>query len=268
MIIRRYLARELLSTTSAVTSVLLIVVMSGRFVRYLAEAAAGKLDPTVLLSIMFYRIPGFLELILPLGFMIAILMVYGRLYTDQEMSALFSAGVSQDRILTYTLLPAALISIFVGFCSLWLTPLGLTEAERVLEQQKQRGGLAALVPGKFQLSRSGNVVNYFEDLGKDRQLENVFIATTDASGSTGPVTITADSAQQIQHDEYQHLYLLVTRGERYQGYPGSVNYRTTQFEALGQRLDQPETNIIPSESVDTMPTRKLLNMEKSDAYAA
>ena len=67
MIVFRYLSREVLVTLSAVSAVLLVIIMSGRFIKYLAQAAQGVLDPGVLFLIMGYRIPGFLQLILPLG---------------------------------------------------------------------------------------------------------------------------------------------------------------------------------------------------------
>ncbi|MEL7400977.1 MAG: LPS export ABC transporter permease LptF, partial [Pseudomonadota bacterium] len=50
MIIFRYLAREVLVSMIAVSGVLLLIIMSGRFVKYLADAAAGKLAPDVLLA--------------------------------------------------------------------------------------------------------------------------------------------------------------------------------------------------------------------------
>ena len=64
MIVFRYLSREVLLTLSAVSAVLLVIIMSGRFIKYLAQAAQGLLDPGVLLLIISFRIPGFLQLIL------------------------------------------------------------------------------------------------------------------------------------------------------------------------------------------------------------
>lgn len=59
VIIFRYLARDLLATTAAVATVLLLVVMSSRFVQYMADAAEGKIDPNVIFAIMGYRMPAF-----------------------------------------------------------------------------------------------------------------------------------------------------------------------------------------------------------------
>ena len=64
MIVFRYLSREVMLTLSAVSAVLLVIIMSGRFIKYLAQAAQGALDPGVLFLIMGFRLPGFLELIL------------------------------------------------------------------------------------------------------------------------------------------------------------------------------------------------------------
>lgn len=44
LIVFRYLSREVLVTLSAVSAVLLVIIMSGRFIKYLAQAAQGMLD--------------------------------------------------------------------------------------------------------------------------------------------------------------------------------------------------------------------------------
>ena len=72
MIVFRYLSRELLLTSGAVSAVLLVIIMSGRFIKYLAQAAEGRLDHTVLFLIMAYKLPSFFQLILPLGLFLGV----------------------------------------------------------------------------------------------------------------------------------------------------------------------------------------------------
>ena len=71
MLILRYLTRDILLHALAVSLVLFLVVFAGRFIRYLAEAAVGSLTGDVLLPIMLFKLPGFLEMILPLGLLSA-----------------------------------------------------------------------------------------------------------------------------------------------------------------------------------------------------
>ena len=82
MIIFRYLCREILSATTAVCVILLLVLMSGRFVKYLAKAVAGDMDSNSIFAMIGYRIPSFLELTLPLAFFLAVLLSFGRLYVQ------------------------------------------------------------------------------------------------------------------------------------------------------------------------------------------
>ena len=106
MIIFRYLTREILSTTFAICVVLLLVLISGRFVKYLSSALAGNMDAGVIFAVIGYRIPGFLELTIPLAFFLAILLSFGRLHVENEMSVLKSCGVSEANLVGYTLVVA------------------------------------------------------------------------------------------------------------------------------------------------------------------
>ncbi|MBQ0711390.1 MAG: LptF/LptG family permease, partial [Porticoccus sp.] len=139
MLIFRYIARDLLATTFAVCAVLLMVVVSGRFVKYLAQAAVGELDAGILLAIIGYRLPGFLELILPLAFFLGVLLTYGRLYVQSEMTVMTACGMSPLQLVVYTMIPSLLVAILVGWLSLEVGPTGLRKAEALLTAQKERG---------------------------------------------------------------------------------------------------------------------------------
>ncbi|HNI66066.1 MAG TPA: LptF/LptG family permease, partial [Pseudomonadales bacterium] len=102
MILLRYLFRQLVGATVAISSILLLVVISSRLSRYLADAASGKLAPDLLFAMIGYRIPGVLEVVLPLGFFLGVLLTYGRLHVDREMTALAACGFSERRLLLYT----------------------------------------------------------------------------------------------------------------------------------------------------------------------
>jgi len=82
MRIFRYLTNDVLSHTAAVAFILFLVVFSGRFIKYLAEAAVGDLTADVLLPVMLFKLPSFFELILPLSLFIGILLSLGRLYAE------------------------------------------------------------------------------------------------------------------------------------------------------------------------------------------
>lgn len=123
MILYRYINRQLLATTIVVTIVLMMVLVSGRFIKYLASAATGEIAADVLFLVMLYRLPEFLQLILPLSVFIAVLLVLGRMYSDSEMAVLRSGGVGQSGILRGMTVPMAVTTFLVGLFGLYVTPM-------------------------------------------------------------------------------------------------------------------------------------------------
>ncbi len=261
MIVFRYLSREVLVTLSAVSAVLLVIIMSGRFIKYLAQAAQGVLDPGVLFLIMGYRIPGFLQLILPLGLFLGFLLAYGRLYLDSEMTVLSATGVSQQRLTVYSMAPALVVALLVAWLSMGLAPQGVASVARILSEQDALTELDTLVPGRFQSLRDGSRVTYSQELSPDRsELRGVFMSekrfSTDGRSERGITVLVAESGRQEIQDDGSR-YLILENGYRYDGEPGEADYRAIQYDTYGVLLPKPEVAIEASEREAT-PTRELL----------
>ncbi|MES2819337.1 MAG: LPS export ABC transporter permease LptF [Pseudomonadota bacterium] len=264
MIVFRYLSRELLITLSAVSAVLLVIIMSGRFIKYLAQAAQGLLDPGVLFMIMGNRLPGFLQLILPLGLFLGILLAYGRLYLDSEMTVLSATGMSRRRLLSYTLVPATLVALLVAWLSLGLAPQGVARVAQILNQQDALTEFDTLVPGRFQSMKNGSRVTYTQDMTEDRAtLGGIFISekrlSTDGDKERGITVLVAESGrQEIQADGSR--YLILENGYRYDGNPGQADYRAIRYETYGVLLPKPSVSGEISER-EAIPTRQLLGSD-------
>ena len=132
MLIFRYLSRQVLVTMFAVTFVVLLMIMAGRFVRILDQAAMGDIAADVLFQIIFYRMPNLLVLILPLGFFLGILLAYGRLYTESEMVVLSTSGMSPSRLLAYNGVLSILLVVIMAVTSLYLAPTGEAKVQQIL----------------------------------------------------------------------------------------------------------------------------------------
>jgi len=248
LIVFRYLSREVLLTFSAVSAVLLVIIMSGRFIKYLAQAAQGVLDPSVLLMIMAYRIPGFLQLILPLGLFLGVLLAYGRLYLESEMTVLTATGMSEQRLLSYTLAPALLVALICAWLSFFLTPQGVQNVAQILNEQDALTEFDTLVPGRFQSMRGGSRVTYTQELSSGRdELQGIFISEKDenrkAKGEDSAITVLVAKTgrQELQADGSR--YLILEDGYRYDGTPGEADYRVIQYDTYGVLLPKPMVDV-------------------------
>ncbi len=254
----------------AVSGVLLLIIMSSRFVKYLADAAAGKLAPEVLFAIMGYRIPGFLELILPLGLFIAFLLAYGRLYMDSEMVVLSACGMTPKRLMAYSMLPAVLVALVVASLSLAVSPMGIQKADEILKAQKQRNELDHLVPARFQKTKGDGGVIYAETLSSDRKLMNsVFIAEMEKRNSAEAselAVIRAEKGERVT-DTNGQSYLKLTNGYRYSGNPGTNEYDIVQFDAYMEHIVSEPADRAGSVKADAIPTSKLMHSTNAEDVA-
>jgi lipopolysaccharide export system permease protein len=270
MKILRYLSRDVLVHMLAVSFVLLVIIVSGRFVKYLAEAAVGDLAADILLSVMLYRMPGFLELIIPLGLFIGILMSYGRLYVESEMVILTACGVSPTRLAAYTLVPAALVMLLVGSLSLYITPLGAARSEALLDDPNSSQGLQTLASGRFQTRHGSNTVSYAQSISGDGLMSSVFLSQRrrEDDGKLRMLVTVAEEGEIKLDPVSGARYLELRNGYRYDGYPGQLDYQVVSFERFGELIPEPKGGIRTADPVDGRPTTQLLQSSLLEDKAA
>jgi lipopolysaccharide export system permease protein len=271
MKILSYLTREVLTHMLAVSFTLLVIILSGRFVKYLAEAATGDLAASILLPVMFYRLPGFLELIMPLGLFIGILMSYGRLYVESEMVILAACGFSPTRLAVYTLVPSLLVMLLVAILSFFVTPLGAARSEALLDDPASSKGLNTLGAGRFQTRRGSDTVSYAARVDPDTGvMSEVFLSELGEDADGNPqMSVTVAREGEIRIDPASGArYLELRDGHRYDGLPGRLDYTVVSFRGLGQLIPEPEGGIRTADPVDGRPTRALLRSDAAEDRAA
>ncbi|MBL4799678.1 MAG: LPS export ABC transporter permease LptF [Oleispira sp.] len=231
----------------AVTGILLMILMSSRLIYQLTAAAAGKIPLEIVFFTLLLRMPSFLEMILPLSLFIAILLAYGRLYAESEMTVLTATGFSNGRLLGYTLLPAAFITLLVAFFSLYLSPLGAQKMEDLYRTQASMTEFELLAPGRFQSTSKGSRVTYAEGLSDDKsQMINVFIA----DGNT--ILLAKTGTQKVNVDTGSR-FLELHDGKRFDVAPGELDVEILDFELYGVKIadEAAERKKIKKEAIPT-----------------
>jgi len=269
LLIFRYLARDFLASAFAVSAVLLMIVMSGRFVKYLAEAAAGDMDAGILFSLIGARLPGFLELIIPLACFLGILLAYGRLYVQNEMTVMIACGMSENRLAAYTLAPALIVALLVSYLSLYATPNGTRAAGMLISDQNARGNLDGMAANHFYPLQKGKGVTYAEKINEDGVMLDVFLAEhhPDAEDGKQLVLIVSETGEQKSDDDGVD-YLVLRDGYRIQGMPGQADYQMTRFEEYGQSMQKQDSSRRVRKKTDTLSTSELMASKELPHIAA
>ena len=272
MILRRYMTQQVAANTAIVLLFLMALMLGGRLIRYFGIAAEGRLDVGLLFAIIGYNIPTFLELILPLSFFIALMLVLGRMYVDHEMSVLFASGISRGR-LTRLMIPLITgLFVFQMGISLLAKPWGLSNSKQIWQTQSL-GSLLDLVRPKTFIS-SGNYHLYVDEFDKEkRELKNLYVVQqqTDKSGkiAKNDVIITATRAYQVpSKDTDSSMQLDLFQGRRYELGTNNAKYNQASFEKYRITLEKPASEKITETNVETQTTAKLLaNTQKPEVKA-
>lgn len=243
MILQRYIGIESLKTSAAVTSILLLIVLSSRLVRYLSEISIGDLSADSLFMLILLRIPSFLELLLPLGFFTGILLALGRMHTESEITVMQACGLSSLQLVKLVFLPIVLVSLITAALSLYITPASLHAYENLIKENKRASYSA--VGGKFLLDHESGRMTYIEQYAPNSlQMKGVFTARPVMSedGHSRYSIINAEYGTLGEDPESGDQYLILEDGYRIVGAPGSLDYQIASFKQYGQFIPDNTVN--------------------------
>lgn len=236
-ILNRYLIREAAGAWVAVTVVLLAIMLSTRFARFLAMAAAGKLPEELLFYVAALSSLQYLMILVPVSLLLAIMLSLGRLYKDQEMAAMTACGVSSARFYRPFLWLAGALAIFTGLLSFQLGPWAGRQTDYLIEDASWLVQFSPFEPGQFREVAGGRGVFYTDSVsatGEDLGL--VFARLREPDGDS---IVTAQRGRQSMEAGGERK-LVLQEGWRYLGEPGRADYDIARFAELSTRVQPPE----------------------------
>lgn len=251
LIIHRYMLKEIGVTFLGVTLLLLLIFLSGTFVRILAEAADGDYPAKIVLSLFALKAVGNMVLVLPISLFLGVMLALGRLYKDSEMAAMTACAIGPDHVMRSVAEIAAFIAVIIAFLALYLGPWAEEQGHRLMDEAQARVEIEGIVPGRFNQSDSGDELIYATSSGKgEKELLGIFAHQL----KDGKLTVlTAKSAKTYTDEKTGHRYLMLRDGYRYEGTPGTSSYRIIHFAEHGLLLQTREVvaskrrrNAIPS----------------------
>lgn len=234
MVVARYVARETGGTLLAVLAVLLLVYAASRFVRLIAEAAAGRLPGDIVFPLVAVKLSVSLPVLLPLAFFIAVLLSLGRLYRDSEMVAMAAGGIGISRLVQMVLPLVLSLAAIVAALSCVVSPRLAALEDSLTARARGEAQVTGLLAGAFNEFGEGGIV-YVESIDRDRRtMRNVFVRMARPNGDE---VVTAERAHQSMQGPGGERFMVLEDGYRYAGRPGRADFVTTRFERHAVRLD-------------------------------
>lgn len=251
-LIDRYIAKEILQTLIAVIVVLLLIFTSVRLVRYLADVASGDLPADIIWVLLGVKAVAYLVTITPLALYLAILLVLGRLYRDNEMTALAAGGIGQGKLAKIVLMIALPFTAIHAWITVELMPKTVQYEYKIIAQAEQNLELVGLTPGRFREATSGERVTYVEEVSEDnKRLKNIFVYLK----HNARYVLLAAANARVERNAAGDRFIVLENGHRYDGVPGQADYRITHYKEHGIKIT---TKLSASKvKTDSIPTARL-----------
>lgn len=235
MIIFRYLLKEVAKTQLAVFLVLMTIFISQKFVRVLGNASEGSIPGQLVLTFIALKTPDLAGFILPLSLFLGVLLAYGRIYADSEMTVLHACGVSEWYVVRVTLVLGVITAILTALFTLYLAPLASEHEYQIKEQIAADSGLSALVSGRFQQTGNQDAVVFIHDKDRKNNIFNkVFVAQLPNAENLDASIINSSlvyaKTGQVFEDERGSQQLVLGDGIRYHRDIENDEFRSVAFD--------------------------------------
>ena len=230
-----YVMREVLSYSALGVLAITTVMVTQNLFRFLDEMISanvrlgdfGAIVASLALMLATYSVP--------IAFLFGVLLAFGRLASDSEITAMQSCGIGLRSLMVPMALLGVATSVLTAYLILEVEHDAQLSLRRVVKKMAARGGF--IEPGRFR--RLGERVLFVRNIDRDNRLEGVLIS--DRTDVERPLMIFAEHGRLHWDTERDELQFRLSNGDIH---VGSLDerladdaYQRISFLTFDYRLD-------------------------------
>src|SRR5690606_16112408 len=139
------------------------------------------------------------------GFFLGLLMAFGRLYRDSEMTALIACGVGPRQLYRPVFALAAFAALLLAGLNLYGAPWAADQALKARRAAEKEAELGVFESGRFKSARDGDAVFYAEDVDVQSGVLRGLFLNQRGEGGEQAVVSAASGEQRVDPDTGQRL---------------------------------------------------------------
>ncbi|QJR10426.1 Lipopolysaccharide export system permease protein LptF [Usitatibacter rugosus] len=237
MIFQRSLIREFSLIAIAVVGVLLAIILTRLLILLLGRAAGGEVLPEAVIGLIAFGILNYLPVLLGIAVFAAVLLALTRSYRDSEMTVWFTSGLSIAAWVKPVLQFSIPVALVCALLSLWISPWSQDRSVEYQRLLQSRDEVSSVTPGVFRESRSSDRVFFVDKISEgDAEVNNVFVQST----QNDRMGVMVAKRGFIETAENGDRFVVLLDGRRYEGTPGTLDYRTVDFDRYAIRIEPRE----------------------------
>jgi len=230
----RTLIREMAAGSAMAFTALAAIFAVMLLVRVLGRAALGDIANDAVFPLLGFGFARFLPILLSMALFIGVFMSLSRLWRDSEAVIWMNAGLGPFDWMRPVILFSLPALVMITFVSMVLIPWLVSKQTLFEENLASRDRLSTLAPGVFSEDRQGQRVFFVETASPDAHyVGNVFVQST----QQGRMGVIVARQGYVQIKENGDRFLVLERGNRYEGTPGLADFRVANFASYAVRLE-------------------------------
>ncbi len=255
----RYILSEISKPFLGAALFFLFVLMMFQVIRLSDFFVVHNVSGYSILSLMSTLMLTFTPVILPIAFLLAVLMGFGRLSSDGEVIAMRSAGMSVYSMLWPTLGMGIVVGMATLICNFYFVPWATREFRYELFRISNTKAIATIHEGTFTEGFFDLVLYADKVNSKDNTLQKVLIY--DERDHQLPVTVVANNGKILNNYQDANgipgLVLRLFNGSLHRSDPKAKSYELTQFSVYDIFLRIETAKVVGVEQPKTMDINSL-----------
>jgi len=247
-IIDKYIAKELLVACLSVLFILLVIVLSTEVVHLLSWVSQGFIPLTALLAYLTNSIFEFTVVLMPLSLLMGILIAFGRLYRDSEMTAMMSAGIGPLQWYRPLMMIAMPTTVILLLMMIFARPMINLQRAQIAAEIQSQAEVDSLMIGHFNRASKGGVL-FLESSSKDsKDIDSVFFQQQ--YESRNHVDLAASTESYFNEDGRR--YMIMNDGTHYVGDAGEAVFKIIKYKEYGVHIADKQVQAHVSEKSRSM----------------
>ncbi len=236
-LLERYLMWQVVKSWLVATPILITLLMTLRVSKVMAQAAAGQIPVEYVWQLVWLKVPAYLGMVIPMTLFFSVLIAFGKLFQESEVTAFRASGVDLYRASRGVRWLSGGVSILVLLMVMMVTPWAQTEINRIHDEINANMNLVGLTAGRFKaLSGGKERVFYAEEISADqREMAGLFFYETLPSDRFQ--LITSKHGTLYPDEQGDGKWLVMQQGRQYSGQPGAADVEIVDFEEYGVKLN-------------------------------
>jgi len=264
VIIDRYIIREISRPAVMICTSLMGIFGCYIAARYLEDSVQGQLPGSTVILLVLLRIAIALEVLLPTTLYLSVMIAFGRLYRDSEITGLFACGIRMARVLKPVVWAGITAGLIVACFSLYIRPWAWNQFYALKVQAEVNFDMTRMKGGNFYEIEDGKTVIFADQIDNRTHQARLVFMQINRPGKMQ--IIYSQAANQYSRNANLEPVLVLQTGHLYEFTETENTCEILQFETLAKPLVS-KAGMPLEQKVKAIPSGQLVHSRNPEEIA-